>query len=85
MQDLLFRTNRVIAHEIDVTRHQLMRNNVEVIPATASFVGPDAIRLEDVGARRLTYRQGQEDHHRRRGRDHPRPAYPVRRQPHLYQ
>ena len=50
MQDLLFRTNRVIAHEIDVTRHQLMRNNVEVIPATASFVGPDAIRLEDVGA-----------------------------------
>jgi NAD(P) transhydrogenase len=50
MQDLLFRTNRVIAHEIDVTRHQLMRNNVEVIPATASFVAPDAIRLEDVGA-----------------------------------
>jgi len=50
MQDLLFRTNRVIAHEIDVTRHQLMRNNVEVIAATASFVGPETIRLEDVGA-----------------------------------
>src|SRR5690349_16913052 len=35
MQDLLFRTDRVIQHEIDVTRHQLMRNNVELIAATA--------------------------------------------------
>jgi NAD(P) transhydrogenase len=48
MQDLLFRTNRVIQHEIDVTRHQLMRNNVELVPATASFAGPDALRLDYV-------------------------------------
>jgi NAD(P) transhydrogenase len=48
MQDLLFRTNRVIQHEIDVTRHQLMRNEVEVIPATASFVGSDTVRLDYV-------------------------------------
>jgi NAD(P) transhydrogenase len=48
MQDLLFRTNRVIQHEIDVTRHQLMRNDVEVIAATASFVAPDTIRLDYV-------------------------------------
>jgi NAD(P) transhydrogenase len=48
MEDLLFRTNRVIQHEIDVTRHQLMRNSVEVIAATASFVAPDTLRLDHV-------------------------------------
>lgn len=48
MQDLLFRTNRVIVHEIDVTRHQLMRNGVELIEATASFVAPDTVRLDYV-------------------------------------
>jgi NAD(P) transhydrogenase len=48
MQDLLFRTNRVIQHEIDVTRHQLMRNDVELVPATASFAGPDTVRLDYV-------------------------------------
>jgi NAD(P) transhydrogenase len=48
LQDLLFRTNRVIQHEIDVTRHQLMRNDVEVVPATASFVGSDTMRLDYV-------------------------------------
>ena len=48
MQDLLFRTNRVIQHEIDVTRHQLMRNDVELVPATASFAGPDTMRLDYV-------------------------------------
>src|ERR1700746_478523 len=48
MQDLLFRTNRVIQHEIDVTRHQLIRNNVELLASTASFAGPDAVRLDYV-------------------------------------
>jgi NAD(P) transhydrogenase len=54
MQDLLVRTNKVIQHEIDVTRHQLMRNGVEVIAATAAFCGPDTVRLEyiDGGAAR---------------------------------
>jgi NAD(P) transhydrogenase len=46
MQDLLVRTNKVIHHEIDVTRHQLMRNGVELISATASFCGPDKVRLD---------------------------------------
>lgn len=46
MQDLLVRTNKVIQHEIDVTRHQLMRNSVEVIAATASFDGPESVRLD---------------------------------------
>src|SRR5690348_2808828 len=48
MQDLLFRTDRVIQHEIDVARHQLMRNDVAVIAATASFVAPNAVRLDYV-------------------------------------
>jgi NAD(P) transhydrogenase len=46
MQDLLVRTNKVIHHEIDVTRHQLMRNGVELISATASFCGPETLRLD---------------------------------------
>src|SRR6202795_1430054 len=46
MQDLLVRTNKVIQHEIDVTRHQLMRNGVEVISATASFCGSEAVQLD---------------------------------------
>src|SRR5579862_4896415 len=43
MQDLMVRTNKVIHHGIDVTRHQLLRNRVELISATASFTGPDTI------------------------------------------
>src|SRR5258706_712311 len=50
MQDLLFRTDRVIQQEIDVTRHQLMRNNVDRIAATAYFVGPNSLRLDYVDA-----------------------------------
>ena len=45
MGDLLFRTERVIRHEIDVIRHQLTRNGVELIGAEASFIGPHAVRL----------------------------------------
>src|SRR6202158_1683893 len=46
MQDLLVRTNKVIQHEIDVARHQLMRNGVELISATASFCGPESVQLD---------------------------------------
>src|SRR6202035_2396051 len=45
MQDLLVRTNQVIHHGIDITRHQLLRNRVEVISATASFTDPHTLRL----------------------------------------
>jgi NAD(P) transhydrogenase len=48
MQDLLVRTDYVIKHEIDVFRHQLQRNGVEVLAASASFDGPNSIRLERV-------------------------------------
>ncbi|WP_321474524.1 Si-specific NAD(P)(+) transhydrogenase [uncultured Paludibaculum sp.] len=55
MQDLLQRVDTVIRHEIDVTRAQLLRNRVEVVSATASFVDPHTIRLEYVegGGQRL--------------------------------
>jgi NAD(P) transhydrogenase len=48
MQDLLVRTNQVIHHGIDVTRHQLMRNRVELISASASFCGPNKVKLDFV-------------------------------------
>lgn len=43
--DLLFHTDHVIRHEIDVTRHQLMRNRVELFNAEASFVEAHKVRL----------------------------------------
>jgi len=46
MGDLLFRTAHVIRHEIDVTRHQLTRNGVEVIGAEAQFAGPNTLNLK---------------------------------------
>jgi NAD(P) transhydrogenase len=48
MGDLLFRTDYVIKHEIDVTRHQLQRNRVELINAEASFVDAHTVRLSAV-------------------------------------
>lgn len=43
INDLLFRTNHVMRHEIDVIRHQLARNNVELINAQAAFIDPHVI------------------------------------------
>jgi NAD(P) transhydrogenase len=48
MSDLLMRTDHVISHEIDVTRHQLLRNRVDLFAAEASFVDPHTIRLNDI-------------------------------------
>src|ERR1035441_4251283 len=45
MEDLLFRTAHGIRHEIDVKRHQLQGNGVEMINAGASFVDPHTVRL----------------------------------------
>jgi NAD(P) transhydrogenase len=45
MADLLVRTDNVIAHELDVSRHQLQRNGVELLQAEASFVDPNTVRL----------------------------------------
>ena len=45
MEDLLFRVGHVVQHEIDVTRHQLIRNDVELHAAEASFSSPHSIHL----------------------------------------
>jgi NAD(P) transhydrogenase len=46
MADLLFRVEQVIQNEIDVARHQLMRNSIDILNASASFAGPHTIRLD---------------------------------------
>ena len=51
MEDLLFRTDHVVRHEIDVTRHQLMRNRVDVLIGDAAFIDPHTLRLTEVGGR----------------------------------
>ncbi|MEQ9121541.1 MAG: FAD-dependent oxidoreductase, partial [Alphaproteobacteria bacterium] len=51
MTDLLYRADWVIRNEVDVIRHQLTRNRVELFEADASFIGPHTIRL-DGGDRR---------------------------------
>ena len=48
MDDLLFRADHVIRNEIDVIRHQLMRNRIEVLSAGVSFLDPHTLRLEYV-------------------------------------
>ncbi len=57
MHDLHFRTERVISHEIDVTRHQLQRNRIEVAVGSAKFVDAHTVLIEDVpgrGSRNVT-------------------------------
>jgi NAD(P) transhydrogenase len=47
LEDLLVRVNPVVRHEIDVLRHQLSRNGVELVTASASFLDPHVLLLED--------------------------------------
>lgn len=51
MDDLMFRTDAVIRSEIDVVRHQLMRNGIDLIAAEASFVDEHTLRLNYVDGR----------------------------------
>ncbi|MBM3549339.1 MAG: Si-specific NAD(P)(+) transhydrogenase [Alphaproteobacteria bacterium] len=51
IQDLLFRTSHVIRHEIDVTRHQLMRNRIEMFEASAGFVDANTVRLTSLNGK----------------------------------
>src|ERR1700730_2586069 len=48
MRDLLFRVDHVISNEIDVARHQLIRNGVDILTAEATFVDSHRLRLETV-------------------------------------
>jgi NAD(P) transhydrogenase len=51
MADLMYRTDHVIQHELDIVRHQLQRNRVELISAEASFVDKNTVRLKFVDGR----------------------------------
>jgi NAD(P) transhydrogenase len=51
VDDLLFRADHVMRHEIDVHRHQLMRNRVELLYAEASFVDPHTLQISYVDGR----------------------------------
>src|SRR3979411_468974 len=51
IEDLLLRTDKVISHEIEITRHQLTRNGVEVIAASASFSDAHTLKLDFVDGR----------------------------------
>ncbi|WKZ48322.1 MAG: Si-specific NAD(P)(+) transhydrogenase [Anaerolineales bacterium] len=48
MADLLYRTDHVIQHELDIVRHQLQRNRVDLLSAEASFVDAHTIRLKSM-------------------------------------
>jgi NAD(P) transhydrogenase len=54
IEDLRLRTRQVIDREVDVVRHQLMRNHVELIDGNASFLDPHTIAVSGREQRRLT-------------------------------
>jgi NAD(P) transhydrogenase len=57
MEDLLFRCENVVQHEIDVLRSQLARNRVNLINGLASFVDPHTLQVENLdgtGTRQIT-------------------------------
>jgi NAD(P) transhydrogenase len=47
MGDLAFRVQHVIKTEVDVTKAQLSRNNIDVLTGTASFLDPRHIRVDN--------------------------------------
>ena len=49
MSDLLLRADHVIRHEIEVSRHQLQRNGVQLFAGTATIVNEHTVHLSFVG------------------------------------
>lgn len=47
MADLRYRVGHVVRHEIEVSRHQLQRNGVDLVPAWGGFVDPHTVRFTD--------------------------------------
>lgn len=54
MDDLFARTHHVIGREIEVIRAQLLRNHVDILNGTGSFVDRHTIAVEDGGAHPTT-------------------------------
>src|SRR6516225_7725740 len=46
MRDLLFRVDHVISNEIDVARHQLTRNGIDILTGHAAFLDAHRLRIE---------------------------------------
>jgi NAD(P) transhydrogenase len=55
MHDLLFRSDHVVQAEIDVTRAQLFRNNVDLHTGHASFVDPHTVAVHHPAGHRETH------------------------------
>jgi NAD(P) transhydrogenase len=53
LADLLFRIDGVVRHEIDVSRHQLQRNGVEIFCGSASFQEPHALLVTSPEGNRI--------------------------------
>ncbi len=53
MEDLNFRTQRVIEREVDIVRDQLIRNYVDVAAGTARFIDPYTIEVAEEDGTRL--------------------------------
>jgi NAD(P) transhydrogenase len=49
IDDLLFRTDHVIRLEIDIIRHQLLRNHIDLFTASASFIDDHTVRMTFAG------------------------------------
>ncbi len=54
MEDLRQRTQQVIEREVDVIRHQLLRNHVQVFHGSARFVDSNTVLVSGDDERRLT-------------------------------
>ena len=52
MEDLQFRCNHVMSHEIDVIKHQMVRNGIDLIHGFASFEDPHTIRIQTLDSDR---------------------------------
>src|SRR5918999_1539868 len=54
VDDLRVRTRQVIEREVDVVRHQLMRNHVQIVQGSARFLDPSTVAVSNHEERRLT-------------------------------
>jgi NAD(P) transhydrogenase len=54
IEDLRLRTEGVMEREVDVVRHQLIRNHVQIVPGSARFVDPHTVAITDGSERQLT-------------------------------
>lgn len=52
MEDLQLRCNHVMGHEIDVIKHQMYRNEIDLINGFASFIDPHTLRVSTLNEER---------------------------------